>query len=96
MYHIHYRPRFQIGKPDGLPRDSREEKFGIHINVLDAAQLLELENDNYGEGEHEGDVAVEGINVVTSERKNRLRVLLQDSRFEILPPHHYSQESGHC
>ena len=72
IYHIHYRPGFKIGKPDGLSRRSREEKSGTDANFFDAGQLLDLENDNAGEEEDAEDIELEGIDVATWEKKNGL------------------------
>ena len=51
FYHIHYRPGFKIGKPDGLSRRSGEEKSGMNTHLFDEGQLLDLENDDVGEEE---------------------------------------------
>ena len=72
IYHIHYRPGFKMGKPDGLCRCSGEEKSGMDAHFFDEEQLLDLENDNVGEEEDAEDVELEGIDVATWEKKNGL------------------------
>ena len=72
IYHIHYRPGFKIGKPDGLSRHSGEEKSGMDPHLFDEGQLLDFENDNVGKEEDAEDMELEGINVVTWEKKNGL------------------------
>ena len=69
IYHIHYRPGFKMGKPDGLSRHSGQEKSGMDTNFFDKGQLLDLENDDEADVE---DVGLEGIDVGTWEKKNRL------------------------
>ena len=70
IYHIHYRPGFKIGKPDGLSRRLGEEKFGMDAHFFDEGQLLNLKNNNVREEEDVEDVELEGIDVVTWEKKN--------------------------
>ena len=83
IYHIHYRPGFKIGKPDGLSRHSREEKSGMDSYFFNEGQLLDLENDDVGEEEDMEDVELEGIDVATWEKKNGLIVVLQEHRVEV-------------
>ena len=75
IYHIHYRPGFKMGQLDGLSRRSGEEKSGMDTHFFDKGQLLDLENDNVGEEKDTEDVEVEGIDVVTWEKKNALWVV---------------------
>ena len=84
IYHIHYRPGFKMGKPDGLCRSLGEEKSGMDAYFFDKGQLLDLENDNVGEEEDVEDVEVEGIDVATWEKKNGLWVVPQEHRLEVL------------
>ena len=72
IYHIHYRPGFKIGKPDGLSRRSGEEKSGMDAHLFNKGQLLDLKNDDSGEEENAEDVELEGIDVATWEIKNGL------------------------
>ena len=72
MYHIHYRLGFKTHKPDGLSRDSVEEKFWKQVHVFDARQLLDLENDDVGEEADAEDVELARIDVATWEKKNGL------------------------
>ena len=72
IYHIHYRPGFKMGKPDGLSRCSGEEKSVMDVHFFNEGQLLDLENDDVGEEEDAEDVELEGINVATWEKKNGL------------------------
>ena len=65
IYHIHYRPGFKMGKPDGLSRRSEEEKSGMDGHFFDEGQLLDLENDDVVEEEDAEDVELEGIDVAT-------------------------------
>ena len=69
IYHIHYRPGFKMGKPDGLSRRSGQEKSGIDTHFFDEEQLLDLENDNVGEKEDAEHVELQGIDVITWEKK---------------------------
>ena len=72
IYHIHFRPGFKMGKPDGLSRHSGEEKSGMDTYFFDKGQLLNFENDDVGEEEDAEDVELEGIDVATWEKKNGL------------------------
>ena len=56
IYHIHCRPGFKMGKPEGLSRRSGEEKSGMDPHVFDEGQLLNLENDDVVEEEDAKDV----------------------------------------
>ena len=56
FYHIHYRPGFKIGKPDGLSRRFREEKSAINTEFFNEGQLLDLKNDDVWEEEDAADV----------------------------------------
>ena len=56
IYHIHYRPGFEMGKHDGLSRHSVEEKSGMDAHFFNEGQLLDLQNDNVGEEEYAEDV----------------------------------------
>ena len=40
IYHIHYRPGFKMGKPDGLSRRSGEEKSGMDAHFLDRKSVV--------------------------------------------------------
>ena len=95
IYYIHYRPRFKMGKPDGLSRRSREEKSEMDGNFFNEGQLLDLENDDVGKEEDAEDVELEGIDVATWEKKNGLWVVPQEHRLEVLRQHHDSQVAGH-
>ena len=95
IYHVHYRPGFKMGKPDGLSRHSGEEKSGMDAHVFDEGQLLDLENDDVGEEEDAEDVELEGIDVATWEKENGLWVVPQEHRLEVLRQHHDSQVAGH-
>ena len=57
IYHIHYRPGFKMGKPDGLSRHSGEEKSGMDADFFDEGQLLDLGNVDGGEEGDAEDVA---------------------------------------
>ena len=95
IYHIHYRPGFKMGKPDGLSRRSGEEKSAMDAHFFNEGQLLELENDDIGEAEDAEDVELEGIDVATWQKKNGLWVVPQEHRLEVLRQHHDSQVAGH-
>ena len=84
-----------MGKPDGLSRLSAEEKSGMDAHFFDKGQLLDLENDDVEEEEDAKDMELKGIAVVTWEKKNRLRVVPQQHRLEVLRQHHDSQVAGH-
>ena len=72
IYHMHYRPGFKMGKPDGLFRRSGEEKSGMDEHFFDEGQLLDLETNDVGEEKDAEDVELEGIDVATWEQKNGL------------------------
>ena len=93
--HIHYRPGFKMGKPDGLSRRSGEERSGMDAHIFDKGQLLDLENDDVREEEDAEQVELEGIGVATWEKKNGLWVVLQEHRLEVLRQHHDSHVAGH-
>ena len=95
IYHIHYRPGLELGKPDGLSRRSGEVKSGIDLHFFDEGQLLNLENDYAGEEEDTQDVELQGIDVATWEKKNGVCVVPQEHRLEVLGQHHDSQVAGH-
>ena len=84
FYHIHYRPGFKMGKPDGLSRHSGEEKCRMDAHFLDEGQLLDLKNDDVGEEEDAEHEELEGIDVARWEKKNGLRVVPQKHRLEVL------------
>ena len=72
IYHIHYRPVLKVGKPVGLSRRSGEQKSRMDVHSFDEGQLLDLENDDVGEEEDTEHMELEGIDVVTQEKKNAL------------------------
>ena len=72
IYDIRYRPRFKMHIPHSLSRCSVEQKSGIATDLFDERQLLDLENDDVTEKEDAEDVELEGIDVATWEKKNRL------------------------
>ena len=84
-----------MGKPDGLSRPSGEEKSGMDAHFFDEGQLMDLENDEVGEEEDAEDVELEGIDMGTWEKTNRLWVVPQEHRLEVLRQHHNSQVAGH-
>ena len=53
--------------------------------------MLDLENNNVEEEEDAKDVELEEIDMDTWEMKNRLRVVLQEYRLEVLHQHHDGQ-----
>ena len=71
-YHIHYRPGFKIGKPDGLSKRSEEDKSGMDTYFFDEGQLLDFKNDDVGEKENVEDIELQEIDVGTWETKNGL------------------------
>ena len=75
IYHIHCRPGFKIGKPDGLSRHAGEEKSGMDTHFFDEGQFLDLENDDAVEEEDAEDEELEGMDVATWEKKNGLWVV---------------------
>ena len=95
FYHIHYRPGFKMGKPDGLSRRLGEEKSGMNAHFFDEGELMDLKNNNVGEEEDAEDVELEGIDVATWEKKNRVWVVLQEHRVEVPRQHHDSQVARH-
>ena len=54
-----------MGKLDGLSRRSGEEKSGMDAHFFDEGELLDLEDDNVGEGEDVEGVELAGIDVAT-------------------------------
>ena len=95
IYHVHCRPGFKIGKPDGLSGCSGQEKYGMDRDFFDEVQLLDLANNDMRQEEDMEDVELEGIDVATWEKKNRLWVVLQEYRLEVLRQRLDSQVSGH-
>ena len=95
IYHIHYRPGFKMGKPDGPSGHSDKEKSGMDEHFFNDGQLLDLDNDHVKEEEDAEDVELEGIDVATWEKKNGLWVVPQEHRLEVLRQHHDSQVAGH-
>ena len=84
-----------MSKPDGLSRRLGEEKSGVDAHVFNEGQLLDLENKDGGEEEDAEDMELDGIDVATWEKKNRLWVVPQEHRLEVLRQHHDSQVAGH-
>ena len=72
IYYIYRKPGFQLGIPDGLSRCSGEEKSGMDTDFLNKEQLTDLEHNDIRAEEDAEDVEIEGIDVVTWEKKNRL------------------------
>ena len=70
--HIHYRPGFKMGQPDGLSRCSKKQKSRMDIHFFDEKQLLDLENDDVGEEEYAEEGELAGIDVAIWEKKNGL------------------------
>ena len=95
IYHIHYRPGFKIGKPDSLSRRLGEEQSEIDAHVFNEVQLLGLDNDNVGNEEDSEDMKLEGIAMYACEKKNRLWVVPQEHKLEVLRQNHDSQVAGH-
>ena len=71
IYHIHYRPGFKIGKPDGLSRRLGKEKSEMDGHLFNKEQLLDRENNNVRKAEDKEDMKLEGIDVGTWEKGNR-------------------------
>ena len=84
-----------MGKPDGLFRCCEQEKCGIDSYLLDEVQLLDLVNNCIGKEKYGEDVELEGIDVVRLKNKNRLWIVAQEHRMEVLCQHHYSDVTGH-
>ena len=67
----------------------------MYADFFDEGQLLDLENDNVGEEKDAKDMKLEGIDIVTWEKKNRLWAVLQEHSLEVLCQQHDSQVAGH-
>ena len=67
----------------------------MDANFFDEAQLWDLENIATGEEEDAEDVELEGIDIVTLEKKNGLWVVPQEQRLEVLYQHYNSQVAVH-
>ena len=94
-YIIHYRPGTKMGKPDGISRDSGEEKSAMHARFFKEGQLLNLGKDkNNNEGNAE-DIEVEGTDITKRDKRNGLWLVPEEHRLEVLPQHHDSQVAGH-
>ena len=94
-YNIHYRRRTKMGKPDGLCRPSGQEKSGMDAKLMEEGQLLdqeEDENDNEGNAD---DIELAGIGVSKWDHCNRLWLVPEEHRLEVLRQHHDSQVAGH-
>ena len=84
-----------MGKPNSLSRHGREEKSETNLRFFGERQLLELENDNVGEEQDMEDIELEGINMTTWEKKNRVRIVTLEYRLEVLYCYHDTQVAGH-
>ena len=84
-----------MGIPDRLSRRLGEAKSEIYRHISDKGQLLDLENNDVGEKEGMEDMELEGIDVVTQEKKTGLWVVLQEHLLEVLHQNHDSQVAGH-
>ena len=73
--HMHYRLGFKMGKPDGLSRHWGEEKSPVDAHFFNERQLRDLKYDDVGEDEHTKDMELEGIDMATWEKKNRVQVV---------------------
>ena len=73
-----------MGKLDGLSRCLGEEKSGIDANFFDEGQLLDHENNDVVDKEDVKDMELEGIDVITWEKKNKLYIVLQEYWLEVL------------
>ena len=65
IYHIHYRPGFKIGKPNGLSRRSGEAKSEMKADFFNEGQLLDFENNDVEEEVDVEEVELEEINIAT-------------------------------
>ena len=63
LHHIHERPGFKIGKPDGLSMCSAEQKSTIDADFFNQVQLLYVENYHIGQEVHAEDMELEGIDM---------------------------------
>ena len=95
IYHIHYRPGFKMGQPDGLSGYLKEVKSRMDAHFFHEAQLLAIENDNIGEEEAIEDMELEGIDVAKWEKNNGLHIVLQEYKLQVLHQHHDSQVAGY-
>ena len=75
IHHIHYRPGFKFGKPDGQSVCSGEEESGFDVYFMDGGQLLDLDNNDIEEEKNVEDVKLEEIDVGTWWKKNGLQVV---------------------
>ena len=53
-----------MGKSDGESKYWEEEKFEMFKQFFDEGQLLDLENNNLGEGNNVENIELEGIDIV--------------------------------
>ena len=66
----------------------------MDIQFFDERQLVDLKNGDMWEEENSEDVELEGIDMVTWKKKNRLWVVLQEYNLELLCQYHNSQMVG--
>ena len=85
--HIHCRPVLKMGQLDHLSKWSWKEKSGIAAHFVNEGQLLDLGNNYFGEEEDWEYMKLEGIDVAVWKKKNRLYVVLQEHRLEVLHQH---------
>ena len=84
-----------MGISDGLSRRSGEEKSGMHVKFFEEGQLLDPgqeENDNERNAE---DIELEGIDISKWDKHNRLWLVPEEHRLQVLRQHHDSQVAGH-
>jgi len=84
-----------MGKASGLSRRSGEEKSGMEARLFDEGQLLDLEEDEAEERRDADDVELEAIDIASWEKKNRVWVVSEEHKLEVLRQHHDSQVAGH-
>jgi len=92
FYNIHYRPVTKMGKADGLSRRSGEEKSSMEMKFFEDGQLLVDEEDVEVEAE---DIDLQGIDISGWEKKNRLWVVPEVHKLDVLWQHYDSQVAGH-
>ena len=85
-----------MSKPDALSKRSGQEKSGMDAKFFEQGQLLDLEKDEIDNEDNVDDIELDGREVSKWDKRNRLCLVPEEHRLEVLQQHHDSQVAGHC
>ena len=94
LYNIHYRRVIKIRKPDGLSRHSGEQKSAMDAKFFEEGQVLDLEEDENDKEGNADDIELAVIDVSKWHKCNRLRLVAEEHRLEVVLQHHDSPVAG--